>query len=168
MATNTILNIYKALKAIIDAAHEWHLLVDNPMIGVKRPAADKAEKRQLKTRKKSYDPAEAGDVITALYSEPAQWKLYYIGVLLGGFRRGEFLAVELDNINMLNGGFHIDKQITFDEFGKSVEGELKTVESEAFVPMPRWYMNEIALYKREWLKNRMSCAPGDWKGGDKQ
>ncbi|MEK4512897.1 tyrosine-type recombinase/integrase [Paenibacillus sp. FSL K6-2524] len=168
LATNTLLNIYKALKAILDAAHDWNLIVNNPMVGVKRPTAPKSEQREIKMRKKSYSPTEATGVITALYSEPKQWKLYYLGVLLGGFRRGEYLAVEWSEVDFVNGGVYIEKQITFDEEGKSVEGEVKTVESEGFVPMPRWYMDELLTYKREWMKHKMGCDPQDWKGGNKQ
>ncbi len=168
LSTNTILNIYKALKSILDCAHEWRVIVKNPIDGVARPKADKAEKKELKSRKKSYTAAEATEVIMKLYEGPTVWKLYFVGVLLGGYRRGELLAVEWPAVDFENGGIYIDKQISFDEEGNSIEAELKTEESEAFVPMPRWYMDELKLYKREWMKYKMSCDPDDWKGGYKQ
>lgn len=168
LSTNTILNIYKALKSIMDNAHEWKLIAKNPMDGVARPRADKAEKKKLKSRKKSYTSQEAAMVITKLYEGPTVWKLYFIGVLLGGYRRGEYLAVEWPDVDYKNGGIFIEKQITFDEEGRSIEGELKTEESEAFVPMPRWYMDELKQYEREWKKQKLSMDPDDWKGGDKQ
>jgi hypothetical protein len=45
MATNTKLNIYKAVKSIFDAACEWKLIKNNPMDGAKRPSQSKKEKR---------------------------------------------------------------------------------------------------------------------------
>jgi integrase len=168
LSTNTLLNIYKALKSILDNAHEWRLIAKNPIDGVSRPKADKKEKKELKSRKKSYTKDEIANVIAELYTAPTVWKLYFLGVLLGGFRRGEMLGVEWPAVDMENGGIYVEKQISFDEEGRSVEAELKTEESEAFVPMPRWYMDELKAYKREWMKNKMGCDPEDWKGSDKQ
>lgn len=168
LSTNTLLNIYKALKSILDCAHEWRVIAKNPMEGVSRPKADKKEKKELKSRKKSYTAVEAAEVISKLYEGPTVWKLYFVGVLLGGFRRGEMLGVEWPAVDFEHGGIYVEKQISFDEEGKSVEAELKTEESEAFVPMPRWYIEELKIYKREWMKHKMSCDPDDWKGGDKQ
>lgn len=168
LATNTQLNVYKALKAILDAAYEWRLLIDNPMDGVKRPRADKAEQRALKLRKKSLTADEAADVIEALAQEPEKWRLYFIGVLLGGFRRGEMLAVEWPALDEVNGGLYVDKQITFDEEGAATEGEVKTVESEGFVPLPRWYVLQLAAYKKTWLREKLACPPDKWLGGDKE
>jgi integrase len=143
LSTNTLLNIYKALKSILDHAHEWRLIAKNPIDGVSRPKADKKEKKELKSRKKSYTKDEIANVIAELYTTPTVWKLYFVGVLLGGFRRGEMLGVEWPAVDMENGGIFVEKQISFDEEGRSVEAELKTEESEAFVPMPRWYMDEL-------------------------
>ena len=168
LSTNTILNIYKALKSILDCAHEWKVITKNPMDGVARPRADKAEKKELKSRKKSYTSQEASEVIARLYEGPTVWKLYFLGVLLGGFRRGEYLAVEWPAVDYKNGGIFVEKQISFDEEGHSIETEVKTEESEAFVPMPRWYMDELKQYEREWKKHKLTIDPDDWKGGDKQ
>lgn len=166
MATNTKLNIYKAAKSVFDAAHKWRLVAHNPMDGVDRPSADKREKREIRKRKKAYTRNESEAVITALYGLPDNWRLYFIGVLLGGFRRGEMLAVEWPQVDQENGGLHILKQITFDEDGNAIEGELKTEESEAFVPMPWWYMDELKDYRKVWVKEKLNCP--NWRGGDKQ
>lgn len=166
LATNTLMNIYKALKSVLDAAHQWKLINPNPMEGVDRPTANKAEKRTLKKRKKSYTKAEAKLAIEALLKEPDRWFLYFTGVMIGGFRRGEYTAVEWSQMDFERCGIHIDKQWTFDEKGKPKEGELKTEESEAFVPMPHWYMGAMKEFKRTWNKEKLRCP--EWKGGNKQ
>jgi integrase len=66
-----------------------------PIDGVSRPRADKKEKKELKSRKKSYTPSEAAEVISRLYEGPTVWKLYFVGVLLGGFRR--WTAVDFEH-----------------------------------------------------------------------
>lgn len=166
MATNTKLNIYKAAKSIFDAAHKWRLIARNPMEGVDRPTPDKREKRQMRQRKKAYHLHETEALINALYGLETRWRLYFIGVLLGGFRRGEYLAVEWHQVDFDAGGVYVEKQITFDEEGRTIEGELKTEESEGFVPMPRWYMDELREFKREWNREKLACP--QWRGGSKQ
>ncbi|WP_375162538.1 site-specific integrase [Paenibacillus sp. Pae15] len=86
-------------------------------------------------------------------------------MLLGGFRRGEMLAVEWPQVDFENGGIFITKQITYDEQGNKTEGELKTEESEGFVPMPQWYMNDLKEYRRQWNKEKLRCK--NWLGGEK-
>lgn len=167
LATNTLLNIYKALKSILDAAERWRIISNNPIHGVDRPIADKREKKALKAKKKSYTRQEAEDCILALNNEPEHWRLYYLGILLGGFRRGEMLGIEWIQVDFEHGGLRIEKQISLDETGRPVEAELKTEESEAFVPMPRWYMDELVKYKKHWNKERFMIGP-DWEGEDKQ
>lgn len=166
MATNTKLNIYKTTKSLFDHAKKWRLIAHNPIEGVDRPSADKREKREMRKRKKAYSRSESEAVITALYALPDRWRLYFIGVLLGGFRRGEMLAVEWPQVDHEAGGIYVAKQITLDEEGKKIEGEVKTEDSEGFVPMPKWYMEELKQYHREWKKEKMGCKK--WLGGDKQ
>ena len=140
LATNTVLNIYKALKSILDAATKWNVIAINPMTGVDRPTPDKQEKKQLRTKKRAYTKQESEKLIVSLYDEPAHWRLYFLGVLLGGFRRGEMLGMEWPQVDFDREGLHVTKQISLDEDGHKVEAELKTEGSEAFVPMPLWYM----------------------------
>ena len=167
LSTNTIMNIYKALKSIFDNATKWGIIPKNPMEGVDRPSMDKKEKKQLKSRKRYYTHAESEKVLAALYDEPENWRLYFIGVLLGGFRRGEMLGLEWPQVDFDSGGLHVEKQISFDETGKAVEAELKTEESEAFVPMPSWYMDELKEFKARWDKEREDIGT-KWVAGEKQ
>lgn len=166
MATNTKKNIYKVLNSMFLYAKKWQIIATNPMDGVDPPTAGKQEKRKMKQRKKHYTSAEAQAVITALYDLPERWRLYYLGVLLGGFRRGEMLAIEWYQVDFEAKGLFISKQITFDEQGQSIEGELKTEESEGFIPMPQWYMEDLKKFEREWKKEKLMCKK--WIGGKKQ
>ncbi|RAU92480.1 site-specific integrase [Paenibacillus sp. YN15] len=171
LATNTLLNIYNLLKSIFDHAVQWKFIAEknNPMTGVKRPKADRQEKREMKQRKMAYSTEEAKKVILALCEEPRHWSLYFIGVILGGFRRGEMLAVQWTNVDFINGGLWIEKQITFDEEGEVVEDEVKTEESVGFVPMPGFYMNELKTYQAEWNEDKAKAEEkGSWEEAEKQ
>ncbi|BFH60712.1 tyrosine-type recombinase/integrase [Paenibacillus azoreducens] len=166
LATNTKLNIYKATKSIFDAAAEWGVIKSNPMDGVKRPSQSKKEKKEIRSKKQAYTRQEVEKLLTALYALPARWRLYFTGAILGGFRRGELLAVEWPDVDHDRCAIWIEKQITLDEEGNKIEGEVKTEESEGWVAMPKWYMDELKRYEREWRKERMSCK--NWLGEDKQ
>lgn len=157
LATNTKLNIYKAAKSLFDKAHEWGVIESNPMEGVDRPSANKKEKKKMKDVKQNYTKKEVAKLLLAMYRLPRRWRLYFTGVMLGGFRRGEFLAVELENLDFVHSRIYIEKQITLDQDGKKVESEVKTIESESWVPMPRWYMNELRRFVTIWKKERMLC-----------
>jgi integrase len=107
MATNTKLNIYKAAKSIFDAAHEWKLIKDNPIDGVKRPSQSKKEKKTIRSRKQAYTTEEVAMLLTALYTMPRRWRLSR--VVLGGFRRGEMLAVEWSDLDHDTAAIYVGK-----------------------------------------------------------
>lgn len=164
-ATNSKLNIYKAAKSVFDAAHDWELIAKNPMAGVKRPQTSKKEKKVMRGVKKAFNSSETETILLALYDLPDRWRLYFTGSLLGGFRRGEYLAVEWPDVDYDRGAIWIDKQITFDKDGKKIEGEVKTEESEGWVAMPKWYMAQLKEYERLWKKEKFQCK--DWAGENK-
>ncbi|WP_127539356.1 tyrosine-type recombinase/integrase [Paenibacillus illinoisensis] len=166
LATNSKLNIYKAAKSIFAKAYEWKIISRDPMEGVERPTANKKEKKKMKDVKQSYSTSEVAELLLALYKLPDRWRLYFTGVMLGGFRRGEFLAVELTDLDYDSSMIFIEKQITVDKDGNKVESEVKTIESEGWVPMPKWYMDELKLYERQWKKEKMKCT--EWLGEGKQ
>ncbi|CAM3935001.1 MULTISPECIES: tyrosine-type recombinase/integrase [Paenibacillus] len=166
LATNSKLNIYKAAKSIFDAAYKWKLIKENPMEGVPRPSANKKEKKAMRSKKQNYTMQEVETLLAALYDLPNNWRLYFTGVLLGGFRRGEYLAVEWSDLDFDRNAIWIEDQITLDEEGKKVESEVKTEESEAWVAMPKWYMEELKRYERQWRKEKLLCK--NWQGGEKQ
>ncbi len=167
LAANSQLNIYKALKSIMDAATKWKVIEKNPMEGAEKPAPDKAEKKALRTKKRSYTPKEADQLVVALGSETTPWRLYFLGLLIGGFRRGELLAVEWPQVDFERGGLHIEKQISLDENGRPIEAQLKTESSEGFVPMPKWYMRELSEFRKEWIREKWKLG-NQWLGGDRE
>ncbi|NQX45306.1 site-specific integrase [Paenibacillus tritici] len=166
LAINSKLNIYKAIKSIFDKAHAWGVITENPMNGVDRPTVNKKEKKRMNAIKQDYTKEEVAELLLAMYRLPTRWRLYFTGVMLGGFRRGEFLAVELPSLDYQHYRIYIENQITIDQDGQKVESEVKTEESEAWVPMPKWYMEELQAYERQWRKAKLRCPK--WLGGDKQ
>ncbi|QRG65288.1 site-specific integrase [Brevibacillus choshinensis] len=160
LSDSTILYIYKVLKSVLSKATDWRLIQKNPMEGVKQP---KVEKRKMKF----YDAEEAKAVIMALYKEPAVWRLYFLGAIIGGFRRGELLALEWTDVHFEENTLSIRKSISLTENGSPIIGKTKTAESERVVVMPAWYMRELREYLREWKKEKLQTGV-QWLGEDRQ
>lgn len=78
-----------------------------------------------------YDEEEAKAVISALYKEPHVWRLYFLGAMLGGFQRGELLALEWPDVDFEENTITINKSISLT--GQPVVTKPKTEASEGIV-----------------------------------
>ncbi|MCY7477649.1 tyrosine-type recombinase/integrase [Paenibacillus larvae] len=160
LSNGTIQYIYRVLKNILERAKEWGLIKVNPIIGVKKPKVGRPEIH-------FYDEVEAQEVISALDKEPRTWRLFILGSMIGGFRRGELLALEWTDVDFDNMTLSINKSISLTVDGHAVEKEPKSKSSIRIVDMPEWYMDELKIHKHEWKKEKLFV--GDkWRGGDKQ
>ncbi len=77
------------------------MIPSNPMDVVK-PTAEK-------NKAKFYNDEEAQLLIDTLDKEPLKWRLYFLGCLIGGFRRGEFIAVQWSDLNFEENTISINK-----------------------------------------------------------
>ncbi len=68
------------------------IIKDNPMEGVKKLSIQRKEIQ-------CYRSNDLGDSIEALNRDPLMWKIYCLGALFRGFRRGELTALEWSNIH---------------------------------------------------------------------
>jgi integrase len=157
LSDSTTLYVYKVLKSIIEKAVEWGFIAKNPFDGVKQPT--------VKRKKMNYlDEDEAKRVIQALYNEPDVWRLYFLGCMLGGFRRGELVALEWRHVNFSTNTITIEQSISLVEDGKPIIKTPKTESSERTVVMPKWYMQELARYRKEWIKEKVKIDENKWDG----
>lgn len=146
LSSSTVQYIYKVLKSIFNQAVEWKVIKDHPMDGAKKP---KVEKKAMKY----FTTEEAHEAIAALYKEPVMWRLYMLGAMIGGFRRGELVALTWDDVDFDAGTIRIDENIPLTENGEAVIEAPKTEGSADIVDMPKWYMDELKSYERQWKKN---------------
>ncbi|AIQ29317.1 integrase [Paenibacillus sp. FSL P4-0081] len=162
LAPGTIEYIYRVLKNILERATEWKLIKTNPIVGVKKPKV-KHGKSQF------YEEDEAQEVIDALYHESRKWRLFIFGALLAGCRRGELVGIEWSSVDFNNCTFSIVNSISLTEDGKAVEKDPKNDSSKDIIAVPAWYIEELKIHRREWLKNMWEMKEkGLWKGGDRQ
>lgn len=160
LSGGTLLYIYKVLKSVFNKALDWKLIPFNPMLGVDRPKADRK-------KMKFYDEEDAQAVIAALDLEPTKWRLNFLGAMLGGFRRGELIALEWPEINFELNTIQVIKSISLTKDGVAQEKRPKTEMSEREVDMPDWYMEELRRFYDEWNVEK-ELLGSEWQGGEHQ
>lgn len=146
LSSYTIIYIHSVLRHLFNIATEWKLIPTNPMDGVKKP---KKEKRKMSY----YDADEAKEVIKCLFQEPIMWRVFILGSMLGGFRRGELIALEWPDVNFKERQIHIHKSISLVQKGHAYEKGTKNDE-DRIVDMPDWYMDELEQYYKTWKRQR--------------
>ncbi|MBT2292355.1 tyrosine-type recombinase/integrase [Paenibacillus albidus] len=158
LSSGTIEYIYRVIKNVLSRAKDWSILNQSPMASIKKP---KVTQQKLNF----YDEQEATEVIALLYKAPIMWRLFCICAIVGGFRRGELLALEWSEVNFENFTIKITKSISLTLKSQAVIKLPKTDDSIRTVDMPVWYMEELKIYKERSNKERI--ALGDrWLGGD--
>lgn len=159
LGDGTIRYIHRILRNIFSRAVEWKFIAANPMDGVKRPPKPEPNIQ-------IYDEDEIQNIIDALYRQPAVWRLMILGTFLGGFRRGEIVALQLDDLDFENNRIRIDESLPMKVGKEYLIGPPKNKKTR-WVKMPAWYMKELQEYCREWKKQKLLV--GDkWKGVDRK
>lgn len=160
LSSGTIEYIYRVLKNIFTRAYEWKIIKEHPMEDIKKPKA-------VYAKPKYYEEEEAQLVIEKLFLEPRHWRLFCLGALIGGFRRGEILALEWDDINFERSTIAINENIPLTRGGKYFIKTPKSKASIAEIKMPKWYMDELQIHHKEWKKEKMQVLDR-WQGGDRE
>lgn len=167
--SGTIGFIFRVLKNIFTRAVEWKVIKENPMESIQKPKEKNAKQKLLEQKENPqfYDEHEAQIVVDALYKETRKWRLLILGSMIGGFRRGELVGLEWQNINFQDGCLIVENNIPLSVNGEAVEKGPKSIASYRTVDMPDWYMEEMEAYYREWNleKNYLGTK---WEGGDRQ
>jgi integrase len=147
LSSGTIQYIYRVIKNVFNQAVNWKLLQTHPIAGIKKP---KVVSKDIEY----YSEVEAQAVIFALTQEPLMWRIYCTAALIGGFRRGELVALEWSDINYEEQSIWINKSISLTENGQAVLGEPKSKSSIGKVDMPEWFMELLKLYQNKWEENK--------------
>ncbi|MDQ0917583.1 site-specific integrase [Paenibacillus sp. V4I5] len=147
LSSGTIQYIYRVIKNIFNQATQWKLLKTHPMAGIKKP-------KVVSSDIEYYSEAEAQEVIRALSQESIMWRVYCTAALIGGFRRGELVALEWSDVNFEDASIWINKSISLTENGQAILGEPKSKSSIGKVDMPKWFMDLLKLYQIEWEENK--------------
>ncbi|OAB30191.1 integrase [Paenibacillus macquariensis subsp. defensor] len=169
--SGTIGYIYRVLKNIMSRAVEWKMISSNPMSGIKKPTPDNETKKRKQLEQKNnpqyYNEDEAQAVVDALYKESRKWRLFILGSMIGGYRRGELVALEWQSVFFNENSMSIENNIPMTKNGVAVEKDPKSLSSIRTVDMPEWYMEELRVYHQEWQEDKENLRD-KWEGSDRQ
>lgn len=156
LSASTLYEIDKTLRVVFNKAVEWQVLKESPLKGLKRP--------KIKKKKMQYfDEDDVIEFIKALYKEPINWRIYFLTAAVAGMRRGETLALEWSDFDFENQDILLTKSIPDFENGRPIIKSTKTDEDIRKISMPQWYMEEVKVFYRHWLKEKMMMGE-NWKG----
>ncbi|GER73382.1 tyrosine-type recombinase/integrase [Weizmannia acidilactici] len=158
LSDRTIADIYAVLESLFSKAVAWKVIEESPLASEERP---KFEQKEMKF----YEGNEIIQVISAMYNELSDmWRLFFLGAIIGGLRRGELIGLEWSAVDFVHNGLEVRQNIPMTKNRDPVIKGTKN-NKKRFVPMPDWYMEELAKYKMTWdhEKDKLGDA---WKGGE--
>ncbi|NGP62723.1 site-specific integrase [Paenibacillus thiaminolyticus] len=147
--------ILRVLRNVLNRAKEWRFISFNPCDGIKWP-------KKPESKIKVFDEFEIAAIIDALNQQPTIWRLMILGTFLGGLRRGELVALEINDCNFGDSSIMIDENIPIKIKGEPLIKAPKTNSSVRRIKMPKWYMDELEAYMKEWEKQRRA-AGAKWR-----
>ncbi|PWV92006.1 integrase [Paenibacillus cellulosilyticus] len=163
MSLNSMSYLHTALKNVFTRSIEWKLLKENPMVGVKNVRESKYINKEM-----YYESNESEEIIKRLFSLPLMWALFFCLAIIGGFRRGEIVALEWTGVDFEKNELSIVKTISrkLPLIG-FVERNPKTKTSKRTVIMPVWFMHLLRLYQVQWEEAKEAIGYA-WEGGSRQ
>lgn len=140
ISSTTANGVYKVLKNVFNRAIAWGFIRDNPIVRVKAPAVNKV-------RKEIFTLEDFTEVLNLIKKESIELQCLYIISICTGFRRGEVVALHLDDIDFIEKKISVNRDIVRDEFKHTIiEKKPKTFDSIREVPVPEFCLQIIKDY----------------------
>ncbi|MBC7342773.1 MAG: site-specific integrase [Clostridia bacterium] len=155
----TILYHHRVLNKLFNDAVGWEIIPSNPASKVKPP---KAKKKQAAC----YDEKQTAALLTALDSEPLQYKTIVILALATGLRRGELMGLEWQDVDFENGTIEVRQASQYVPGIGTFTKEPKNETSKRVIAVPRSVMALLKQYKAQQTEERLKV--GDlWQGSNR-
>ena len=170
LSPKTILEHHRLLRAMLQKAVYWQMIVSNPAERVQAP-------KTKKPKRKYYDDEQSKALISGLMElteEQFKYKVAIILTIFTGVRLGELMGLEWDDINFREGIISINRssQYLADKgvFTKvpKTESSIRDVAIPDFVvslleEYKCWYDNQKALFGELWYDSNRLFVQADGK-----
>ena len=170
LSPKTILEHHRLLRAMLQKAVYWQMIVSNPAERVQAP-------KTKKPKRKYYDDEQSKALISGLMKlteEQFKYKVAIILTIFTGVRLGELMGLEWDDINFREGIVSINRssQYLADKgvFTKTpkTESSIRDVAIPDFVvslleEYKCWYDNQKALFGELWYDSNRLFVQADGK-----
>lgn len=174
-SNGTLKRIYNIISSSLTQAVYWQIIDNNPCWRVKPPkveiATDKSEffdfeeaKRFLEFLDEPYlTPHGANSDCVDEKTVPLQFKTIFYLALFCGFRRGEILALEWNDIDFDKGTITISRSLSSFDSGIAKISTPKSKKSVRSVYVPDCCLSMLHQIRSEQLQNRLLMG-SDWRG----
>lgn len=158
LSVNTIILRLRLLRNMFTVAVDWQMIKENPCRRVKGP-------KKEKPRQTYYDLPDIASMLTALRSEPLQFQTFVWLAITTGARLGELTALAWPNLDFDAATVRIERAAkTYTGEGVKIE-KTKTENSMRTITIPRFVLDILRLYRKEWTELRLSLG-GHWMADD--
>ena len=158
LSEQTLLHHFRLLKAILNTAVRWNLLVSNPAERVKPPRVEKKEISCL-------NGDEINRMLELLKTEPLKYQAaVYIGVF-GGLRVGEVTALKWSDIDFQTGKISVTKAAQYISGMGNFEKTPKNDSSKRELILPDIALQILKEHQREQAMERLALG-SQWISGD--
>ncbi len=156
LSGETILYHHRVISSILSTAVQWQVIFSNPCQRVKPPKVEKAEPRYL-------DEFEAGKMLELLEKEPIQYRTAIKLLLYTGFRRGELLGLEWEDIDFDNRIIHVQRSSLYLPDKGIFIDETKNATSARVIKIPDTAIDTLRDFKR-WQAEQQLKVGDQWRG----
>ncbi len=170
LSSKTILEHHRLLRAMLHRAVYWQMIVSNPAERVQPP-------KTMKPKRKYYDDDQSKILLSNLMQlgeNQIKYKVAIILTIFTGFRLGELMGLEWDDINFNDGIVSVNRssQYLADKgvFTKTpkTESSIRDVAIPEFVislleEYKLWYEEQKSLYGDLWMNSNRLFVQADGK-----
>jgi integrase len=158
LSANTVRLYLRLLRNLFTVAVDWGIIKENPCRRVKGP-------KKEKPRQTVYDLPDITNLLQALKSEPLQLQVFVWLAIATGARLGELSALAWSDFDFEAATVRIERAAkTYTGEGVKIE-QTKTESSIRTVAIPRFVIELLHKYRREWTELRWSLG-SLWKAGE--
>lgn len=158
----TIRRTHATISSVMSTAVKWNVLLDNPCERVTLPKVQRSESIKFFTLEETEAFLSALDQDYQESKISLQHKVFFHLALFCGLRRGELIALEWSDIDLVEGTVSVTKSTGL-VGGKPVTKQPKNSSSMRVVSIPASVVDLLREHRRQQLRYRLSLGTY-WKG----
>ncbi len=147
LSPKTIRHHHALLSSMFQDAVEWGVIKENICLRVKPPKVPKKETQ-------FYTINQAQDLLDALSREELKYRLLVILAIFTGFRRGEIMGLEWNDIDFKERTISVRRSSQYTRDDGIYEDDTKTEKSKRAVFVPSFVIDLLTEYKAWWKRER--------------
>ncbi|MEG1204169.1 MAG: site-specific integrase, partial [Clostridia bacterium] len=159
LSSKTILEHHRLIRAMLQKAVYWQLIVSNPMARIQAP-------KSKKPKINYYDEDECKQLFVALENEKIKYQTIVLLTLFTGTRRGEVVGMDWTDIDFNNQFINIDKSNQYLPDRGIYTKDPKTESGIRGIAIPKFVIETLKHYKT-WYEEQKELYGDLWFDSNK-